>query len=257
MGRGIIILMNIFISIIIFIMGLIFGSFFACAGLRIPKKISLIKPNSYCPKCNHELAWYMNIPLFSYIFLKGKCAYCNNKISKVYPIIELFTASSFLLFYLLYGCSYNFFISIILCSALSITLVSDFYYYYISDRVLVISSVLLIICNIIFNGIKLSIYNILYALIMLIIMILLKLLGNYLFKKESLGTGDIKLIFMASLPHNLYISLITLFVSSFLGLIYSLFCRDKKENIIPFGPFILIASLITLYFTKELLTFII
>ena len=75
--------------IIFIVFGLVFGSFFSCMGYRIPNKISVIKPNSFCPKCKKELKWYMNIPVFSYLFLGGKCKYCQEKISLMYPLVEI------------------------------------------------------------------------------------------------------------------------------------------------------------------------
>ena len=67
--------MDLLIKIMFFVLGACLGSFYACIGYRIPNKISTIKPSSYCPKCNKTLKWYMNIPLVSYIMLKGRCAY--------------------------------------------------------------------------------------------------------------------------------------------------------------------------------------
>ena len=83
------------IYVFIFITGVCLGSFYACIGYRIPNKISIVKPSSFCPNCKNSLKWYMNIPLLSYIFLKGKCAYCKEKISITYFLIELTTGILF------------------------------------------------------------------------------------------------------------------------------------------------------------------
>ena len=83
------------IYVFIFITGVCLGSFYACIGYRIPNKISTVKPSSFCPNCKKSLKWYMNIPLLSYIFLKGKCAYCKEKISITYFLIELTTGILF------------------------------------------------------------------------------------------------------------------------------------------------------------------
>src|SRR5690625_7709244 len=76
------------ILILLFIIGLIFGSFFNVVGLRIPKRESIIYPNSHCPNCQSFLSWKDNIPVISYILLKGKCRHCHVPISKIYPITE-------------------------------------------------------------------------------------------------------------------------------------------------------------------------
>ena len=81
--------MEIFISIIIFIIGICLGSFYGCMGYRIPNKISMVKPDSFCPNCKKPLKWYMNIPLLSYIFLKGKLP--RNKLPLlIYPELGSF-----------------------------------------------------------------------------------------------------------------------------------------------------------------------
>ena len=79
---------KLLLGIFIVLLGLAMGSFSACMGYRIPNKISTYKKRSFCPKCKKQLKWYMNIPLFSYVLLNGKCAYCGEKISIIYPAIE-------------------------------------------------------------------------------------------------------------------------------------------------------------------------
>ena len=76
------------ITILILIYGLLIGSFLNVLIYRIPRAESIAFPGSHCPTCNHKLSWYDNIPLFSYLFLKGSCSYCNAKISVQYPLIE-------------------------------------------------------------------------------------------------------------------------------------------------------------------------
>lgn len=229
--------------IIIFILGLVFGSFFACIGYRIPNKISTVKPNSFCPKCKNTLEWYMNIPVFSYIFLKGKCAFCKEKISIIYPVTELFTAISFLIAYLIYGISGDLLITFILESVFIITLITDLKYYYISDRVLVIGSFLILLINLIFNDFDILKYKLLSGIIMFLIMYLIKIIGDKAFKRESLGGGDIKLMFFIGIIVGFIPSIISMFFASVFGLIYSYF-KQNKEGIIPFGPFLLLAALI-------------
>ncbi|MEG2457811.1 MAG: prepilin peptidase [Bacilli bacterium] len=247
--------MNVLIVIFIGIIGLLFGSFLCCMGYRIPNKISTISPGSFCPTCKKPLKWYMNIPLFSYIFLKGKCAYCKTKINIMYPLIELTTSILFIISYLVFGFSYEFIISIVLSSMLCITLVTDFKYYYISDRVLIISFIVILIVFYFFLGIKGLLLRILYGIILFIIMYIFKLIGDKIFKRESLGGGDIKLMGVIGFILGLIPSVFVLFISSVLALIFSLiFLKLDKTKEIPFGPFILIASLIMFYFGTPILT---
>ena len=102
------------VELYIFVLGLLFGSFYNVVGLRLPKGESIVFPGSHCPKCGHKLMWYENIPLISYIFLKGRCKKCKCRISAWYPVIELLTAMLFLISYYVFGISSEFFISIII-----------------------------------------------------------------------------------------------------------------------------------------------
>lgn len=232
--------------VLIFILGLIFGSFFACMGYRIPNKVSTIKPNSFCPKCKNELKWYMNIPVFSYIFLKGKCAFCKEKIDIIYPLTELFTAISFTIAYLIYGFSSDYLIALTLLSVFIITLITDLKYYYISDRILVIGTLLILLISIIFNDIDVFKYKLLNGIIMFSIMYLIKIIGDRAFNRESLGGGDIKLMFLIGVTIKFIPSVMAMFIASILGIIYSYF-KQNEEGIIPFGPFLLLATIIMWY----------
>lgn len=238
--------MEILIKTFIFIIGCCLGSFYACIGYRIPNKINIIKPGSFCNNCKKPLKWYMNIPLFSYIFLKGKCYYCKEKIGINSFIIELFTGLSFLLSYIIYGFSLEFFILIILLSILSVTLISDFKYYYISDRVIITGIILIYIVHFIFEKEYFNITDYtLSGLGMFILMLIIKIIGDKVFKRESLGGGDVKLMSIVGLTFgSIYTSLCSLFISSIIALVVSLLERKKEENIIPYGPFLIIGTII-------------
>ena len=103
--------MEIVYLIFFFILGLVFGSFYNVVGLRLGAGESLIKPRSHCTKCNHVLRFYELIPVISYVVLRGKCKKCKQKISIMYPLIELFTAVLFALSYYVYGFSFELILS--------------------------------------------------------------------------------------------------------------------------------------------------
>ena len=90
---------------LMFIIGTVFGSFYNVVGYRIPNNESIVFPGSHCTKCGHELKFYELIPIFSYIFLKGKCHKCHDKISLFYPFFEFLTGLLFALSYVSYGFS--------------------------------------------------------------------------------------------------------------------------------------------------------
>lgn len=241
-------------EILFFITGLIFGSFYNVVGLRLPNGESIIKPGSHCPKCNHKLSWYENIPVLSYIFLKGKCKNCKQKISFIYPAIEILTAILFTANYVIFGLTYECLIGVILSSLVSIIFVSDSKYMIINDSPLIISSLLITIIKIINNGLKEALYSISSGLLIFIIVYLLMLLGNLLFKKESLGGGDIKLSFVAGLSLGPALGIFYIVLASFLAFPYAMYISVKgDEGMLPFGPF-LATSMLLLYFNSNLAT---
>ncbi len=248
--------MNKFIiGFLIILLGFAIGSFSACMGYRIPNKISTYKKRSFCPKCKKQLKWYMNIPVISYIMLGGKCAYCKEKISMAYPAIEITSAFLFFLSFELYLNTepisiYSFLVSLVIITAFLITCVSDFMYYYISDRVILISLILVLVFKYSFLGLDSLINAVISGCCVFAFMLFIKFCGDRIFKKESLGGGDIKLMGLVGATIGFIPSLICLFISSIIGLIFSLFAHsDDETHIIPFGPFLLITSLICLYFS--------
>lgn len=249
--------MEIFTYVYLTVLGAIMGSFLGCMGYRIPNKIKTTYPSSFCNECKKPLKWYMNIPIISYIVLGGKCAYCHKPINFIYPFVEITCATLFLCNYIMFGFTMNFFISTIISCALMVTIVSDFLYFYISDRVLILSGIGIIITLLYFENLDVVFKHIISSAIVFILMYLIKLLGNAIFKKESLGDGDIKLMGIVGLALGLMNSAVSLFIASITGLVFSLIIsRKNKEGIIPFGPFLLIGALITLYFSDIITPFI-
>lgn len=240
--------MEIIICIWMICMGAIFGSFLGCMGYRIPNKIKTTFPSSFCSSCNKSLKWYMNIPIISYLYLKGKCAYCKKKIGFIYFLCEVLCALLFLVSYLLFGFSERFFLLIILSCALIVTIVSDFLYYYISDRVLVFSYASVLVVLLAYHSIEEVLVNVAASVIIFLVMIGIKLIGNHLFKKESLGDGDIKLMAVIGLTMGFLNSFVSLFISSCIALVYSLIIMSRnKDGMIPFGPFIIIGTMVVLF----------
>lgn len=241
-------------GLIIFILGLIFGSFYNVVGLRLPNHESIVKPGSHCPKCNHKLAWYENIPVFSYLFLDGKCKACGKSISIMYPLIEILTGVLFLIDYLVFGFGENFLIGLILSSLVVIIFVTDSKYMIILDSPLIISTILILIIKFCYHGISAVLTSLLSAFIVFGTMYLIMLFGNFLFKKESLGGGDIKLSFVSGLSLGTFMGLFYIVLGAFLAFPYALYVSiRKKENMLPFGPFLAVSMLI-IYFNLEKVT---
>ena len=242
--------MEILYLIIFFIFGSVMGSFYHVLATRLSKGLSIISPPSHCEKCNHKLEWYELIPILSWIFQRGRCNGCKSKISLMYPFIELFTGSLFAVSYYSFGISYELIISLALVSFFSIVVVSDLTYMIIPDEVTLITSLIIIVVNFLNLGFKQGLFQILSGLIVFATMYGIMLFGNFIFKKETLGGADIKLMFIAGLVLHPILGVFVIFIGSCIALPISLIIYIfNNEHMIPFGPF-LVAAIMLLYFLK-------
>lgn len=244
--------MDIYISVILFIFGIILGSFYNVLATRLPQNKSIIKPGSHCVFCNKELKWYENIPLVSYVLQKGKCRHCKEHIPYDIFVSELATGILFVFSYLYFGISYNFFIMLILSSLCIIIFISDFKYMIILDSPLVISGILILILKVVYYGYKAIIPTLLSGIITFLIMLLVGFVGKKMYKREALGGGDIKLSFIIGMVLGVQLSMVSLIFSTFLALPYALATIVlKKDSEVPFGPFIASSLFIVfLYYDK-------
>ncbi len=252
--------MEVFFIIVFALFGLVFGSFFNVVGLRLCKGENLAFPGSHCPKCNHMLKYYELVPVFSYIFLKGRCKNCKEKISIMYPVIEMFTAVLFAVCYYVYGFTPELFLGLLLCSLFIIIIVTDLNYYIIPDSIVITFGILIFIYNIITKGILDAATYVLFGFIMFLFMFALMKFGNFLFKEESLGGGDIKLMGILGMTVKPLVSALSLTLAAIIALPCSLFFLiKKKDKIIPFGPFIVAAFIILIFTgidTKDIIDFL-
>ena len=150
-------------GLLIFIIGTILGSFYLVIGTRLPLKDNIITGRSRCDHCKHELKWYELIPIFSYIFLMGKCRYCHKRISASHILMELASGMLFLVGYLYLGFTLRFGIYAIILSIALIVFVSDFKYMVILDSPLIIGAILIIIIRYFEIGLLWTIYSIIYG----------------------------------------------------------------------------------------------
>lgn len=232
-------------EVYIFILGLLLGSFYNVVGMRMSNNESIVFPGSHCPKCNHKLKWYENIPLISYILLRGKCKGCHTNISVWYPATELLTALLFLISYYTFGLTTELIISLIISSLVSIIFVSDINYMIILDSPLVVSSIIILLTKLILKSPQEAIQSLLSGILIFIIMYIIMLIGNYIFKTESLGGGDIKLSFIAGLVLGTKLGIFYIVLAAFLAFPYAIYITIRnKNNMIPFGPFLVISILI-------------
>lgn len=249
--------MNIIIAIYIFIIGTIMGSFFNVVAHRLSNNESIIKPGSHCESCQHLLKWYELIPIISFLVQGGRCRQCHTKLSWWYPLIEIITGLFYLFSYLYFGLSPDFFISLVISSVLVITCITDFNYLIILDEPLVIGSILIIIITLITSGLVDTLIAILSGLLLFFFMLLVKILGDKAFKRESLGGGDIKLSFFIGLSLGYKLAFVNLVLASLLTLPIAFYYLVKyKDREVPFGPFLIISNFIIFVFASPILEFI-
>jgi len=233
------------------VIGLIFGSFLNVLIYRLPRNLSVIYPPSFCPHCNKNILWYFNIPLFSFLFLKGNSFCCKTKISIRYPIVEILSALLWIWsYYYIDIISYQI-LFLIISSCLLVIIFTDFTHFIVPlelNIIMFISSIIVYIYN--SQNIEDSIYSMFF--LSLYFLVLMFLIG-FLFKKESMGYGDIILIGVISFWLGWVDALIIVFLSSIISLIHwiILSIKIKKTDIkLPFGSSISFVS-IFLYIIKE------
>ncbi|MEN2468016.1 prepilin peptidase [Ornithinibacillus sp. FSL M8-0202] len=245
--------MELFAIISFFLLGLVLGSFYNVVGIRLPQKVSFTNDRSRCPSCHHTLSWYDLIPVVSFFIQRGKCRYCGERISILYPIIELLTGILFAFSYMMIGIELELIKVLLLVSLSIIVLVTDLKYMLIPNKLLLFFLPFFIILLIIdpiqpwWSPIIGAIIGI--SLIALIIII----------SRGGMGAGDMKLFGLLGLVLGLEKVLMTFFLScllgAFIGVILMLFGIIKKKQPVPFGPYIVFAAIISYFFTDRILSF--
>lgn len=231
--------------IIFFIFGSTMGSFYHVIATRLSKGKSIITPASHCEKCNHQLKWYELIPIISYIIQGGKCRHCKEKLPLSYLLMEICTGILFAVCYHVFGFTLELISSIIFVSSLIIIIISDIEYMIILDEVLIFSVFGIIIIDIVDVGLYETSLRVLAGLGSFATMYLVKKVGDIMFKQESLGGGDIKLMFLIGLVIGYPMAICNIFFATFIAFPIALFLLIfKKDNIIPFGPFLSMSGII-------------
>lgn len=236
--------MTIYYIICFFILGTIMGSFYNVVGDRIPNNKSIITPPSHCENCNHKLGVLELIPIFSFLLQGGKCKNCKIKLSIVYPLYEMCVGIVFAVCYIIFGMELELLYALTFVSILLIIIISDCNYYVIPDGVLIFGFLFLLIEKLVISGVNTTLLSLVDALIAFVGMYSIKLLGDFIFKKETMGGGDIKLLFLFGFVLGYEMALISIVLGAIIGLPISLLVLYiKKNRVVPFGPFLTMAAL--------------
>ena len=243
-----------------FVLGCIWGSFSNVCIYRLPNYQSIVKGRSFCTFCKEKINWYDNIPLLSFIFLKGKCRCGKSKISLQYFIVELLSAISFVLIYYFYGVSITTLLLIILTIFFIIIFFIDLKHYIIPNE-LTFPLMLIGFIKSFDPNLNQSLFpNYINSLIggFFGYSIIWSIIFFYktLRKKEGMGLGDAKLIAVVGFWFGWFSIPFTIFISSMVALIFSIPSLINKtkdmSTQIPFGPFIIIGCLIYVTFANQI-----
>jgi len=243
--------MEMVYTIIILLFGFVLGSFFNVVGLRVPLKESILRPPSHCTHCKRRLTALDLIPVLSYVFLGGKCRSCGQKISWIYPLMELITGILFALAYWKLGFSAEFFVALLLISLLVMIVVSDFAYMLIPDKILLFFLPLLVIGRLI-SPLSPWWDSIVGAVVGFCILYSIAALS-----RGGMGGGDIKLFFLLGLVLGTIHTLLTLFLAAVIGMIVGIVVLkvsgQGRKTPIPFGPSIALAAIIVYFYGDALM----
>ena len=239
--------------VLLFMIGLVIGSFLNVVAVRRINEESFVSGRSKCPECSHKISWYDNIPLLSFIFLKGHCRLCKQQISLQYPFIELFSA---IMTIALYDHQPNlplFICLLIIGYLLIITALID----WLSKNIYIDHLALLLAAMIIFLTLsnRLSISILFGAAIFGGFFLFLRIIGSYIYKREAVGMGDIQLGAILGMPliwQDIVLALYITFISaSFVGL-YHLYQKQQKNAEIALIPFISLGFLVALLYGPDI-----
>ena len=241
-----------------FVFGLVIGSFLNVCIYRLPLGKSILFPPSSCPQCGSRIRFYDNIPLVSYVFLRGKCRFCRHPISIRYPVIEVLSGLVSVALFLRYGPSFSYlFLFAFSASLITITFID--LQYQIIPNVLTIPGIVLGLFFSFFSWSDLSWSDSLLGIlggggVFYLVATLFKLLRG----KEGLGAGDIKLLAMLGAWLGWQALPFVILISSVTGVIIGggtlLLSRKKLETRIPYGPFLVLAAFVCLFFKDELIS---
>ncbi len=243
-------------GILLFLAGLVIGSFLNVCIHRLPRAESIVRPGSHCPKCNKPVAWFDNIPIVSFFILKGQCRHCLGRISFRYPAVELLSGLIWFASWKVSGGSPFFLISVIFLSILLVVTVTDFETGLIPDAVSFLGAAVGLLGSFFYPELQKTTSGLIaleHSLMGLVIggglIYMIGLAGNWIFQRESMGGGDVKLLAMIGSFLGWEKVLLTFFTAPILALPFALYRRCiKKEEIVPYGPFLSLAAAIQFFY---------
>lgn len=245
------------ILIFLFVAGAIVGSFLNVCIWRLPRHESIVSPGSHCPGCDRQLSWFENVPLVSYVVLRGKCRSCGSGISPRYPLVELLTAVLYVLAGWRFGATVQLAPALLLIATLIVVFFIDLEYYIIPNVVVlpvaVVGLVSMVAIALTTTGPDISSWWVYpaaglasSAFFFIIVLIFPK----------GMGMGDVKLVGMLGFFLG-RAAVVGLFLGFLLGAIVGvgliLAGRKGRKSRVPFGPFLSVGALVALFYGNQML----
>ncbi len=241
----------------VLVIGLAIGSFLNVCIYRIPLKKSVVWRLSYCPNCSCPIKPYDNIPLIGYFLLKARCRSCRASISPRYPIVEVTNGLGYIFIVWRYGLEWPSLIYALLFSALLVVTWIDFSHQIIPDRITLPGIVLGLLCAATILPVGL-LNSVLGVLIGGGVLWGVAWVSPYLFGKEGMGGGDIKLLAMIGAFLGWKPTLLTILVGAIVGSVVGigliLLKVIRRDQYLPFGPFLALGAVVAMFFHREILS---
>lgn len=236
--------------------GAVIGSFLNVCIYRLPKDESVVTPGSHCPGCQNPIGWYDNLPVVSYLLLGARCRHCGQHISVQYPLVEAITALLSLFLFLRFGPSLSYAVYLSFTAALIVITVIDLYHQIIPDVI----SIPGILAGLLGSWV-LPHTSVLNGLLGVLLgggsLFFVATVYQWLFKREGMGGGDVKLLAMIGAFLGWKAVILTILLSSLIGSVVGITIIVWKgrsfKYAIPFGPFLSVGALISLFYGNDLI----
>ncbi len=242
------------IYIFLFFIGTIIGSFLNVCIYRLPRGESIVLPRSHCTSCQKTIRWYDNIPLISFLLLGRRCRYCKKEISWRYFLVELICGFLLLFLWNKFSFSWMFFAFGIFSAALVVIAFIDLEFLLIPDVITYPGMILGLLVGSFYSSFTDSLFGLILGGGLFY---LLAVAGEFVFKKEALGGGDVKMMAMVGAFLGVLNTFIAIFIASLIGAVVGLtlimFKIKSRKDVIPFGPFLSLGSLIALFWSQDII----
>ncbi|MFA6599733.1 MAG: prepilin peptidase [Candidatus Omnitrophota bacterium] len=251
------------IPFLVIALGLCVGSFLNVCIHRMPKEESIVSPGSHCPACGKPVAWYDNVPLVSYLLLRGKCRQCGAKISPRYFVVELVTALLWFLLWLRFGAGASFAAGAVLVSVLLAVTMTDLETGLIPDKMTYPGMAVGLLLSAAFPALQhegLWWAGLVRSLLGLAagggILLAVGFAGNLIFRKETMGGGDVKLLALIGAFVGWSEAIFVFLFAPIFAIPFALHAKfARKQETIPFGPYLALAGILFYFFGEKIMAY--